>query len=314
MTPSVVAHGPSVKPSVVDSGVVETVRLRLDLAYDGSNFSGWSRQPGLRTVQGIVEEAIATLLRHPEPDARLVVAGRTDAGVHATGQVVHLDLSAQRWRALSASRRSGTAEQSVARRLNGIIAASAADVVVGKVTVAAPGFDARFSPLWRRYEYRIADASSRRDPRRRAHTLWHPAEIDAAAMDAAARSLTGLHDFAAFCRPREGATTVRTLLDYAWARDADGVLVGEVRADAFCHSMVRALVGGVLAVGLGRLEPEQLTVILDDAVKANAFAVVAAKGLTLVEVAYPRDDELETRAALTRARRQLVGRASDPSD
>ena len=133
-------------------------------------------------------------------------------------------------------------------------------------------------------------------------------------MDAAARSLRGLHDFAAFCKPREGATTVRTLLDYEWTRDAEGVLIATVRADAFCHSMVRALVGAAVAVGLGKLEPEELTRILDAAVKANAFPVVAAKGLTLVEVGYPPDDELGARAALTRARREPLGRASDPSD
>ena len=290
------------------------MRLRLDLAYDGSNFSGWSRQPGLRTIEGVVDDALATLLRHPKPTVRLIVAGRTDAGVHATGQVAHIDLSALQWQLLSAARRNATAEQSLARRLNGLIAATAADVVVGRVSVAAPGFDARFSPIWRRYEYRIADALSARDPRRRAHTLWRSGTLDAAAMDAAARSLTGLHDFAAFCKPRERATTVRTLLEYEWMRDTEGVLVARVRADAFCHSMVRALVGAAVAVGLGRLEPERLTSILGDAVKANAFAVVVAKGLTLVEVGYPPDDELGARAALTRARREPLGRASDPSD
>lgn len=290
------------------------MRLRLDIAYDGTDFSGWSRQPGLRTVQGVIEDAVATLVRHPELEVRLVVAGRTDAGVHATGQVAHIDLSGAQWRALGSARRGGSIEESVAKRLNGIIAATAADVVISRVTIAPPGFDARFSPMWRRYEYRIADAVSAHDPRRRAHTLWHPATLDTAVMDAAAESLTGLHDFAAFCRPREGATTVRTLLDYGWTRDSHGVLVAEVRADAFCHSMVRALVGGVLAVGLGKLEPEHLATILADAVKANAFAVVAPKGLTLVEVGYPADDELEARAAVTRARREPIGRASDPSD
>jgi len=290
------------------------VRLRLDLAYDGSEFSGWSRQPGLRTIEGVLDAAIATLLRDPELEVRLVVAGRTDAGVHAVGQVAHIDLTAAQYRRLASARRGGSVEQSIARRLNGIVAGTSADVVIDRVSVAPPGFDARFSPVWRRYEYRIADAVSHRDPRRRAHTLWHHAELDHAAMDAAAQSLTGLHDFAAFCKPREGATTIRTLLDYGWIRDADGVLVARVRADAFCHSMVRALVGGVVAVGLGRIDAEQLRGILADGVKANAFAVVAAKGLTLIEVGYPPDDELDARAALTRARREPLGRASDPSD
>lgn len=293
---------------------METVRLRLDLAYDGTGFWGWGIQPGLRTVQGVVETALATLMRHPQRAVRLVVAGRTDAGVHATGQVAHADVSAARWRTLSAARRGGTAEQSFARRLNGIIGGRSADVVIERVSIAAAGFDARFSPRWRRYEYRIADASSSRDPRRRAHTLWHTGHLDVRAMDAAARSLTGLHDFAAFCKPRERATTIRTLLDYGWTRDEHGVLIAQVRADAFCHSMVRSLVGGAVAVGLGALEPQHLARILNEAVKANAFPVVPAQGLTLVEVRYPADDEVEARAALTRARRTPMARASDPSD
>ncbi len=293
---------------------METVRLRLDLAYDGSEFSGWSRQPGLRTVEGVLDAAIATLLGDPEFKVRLVVAGRTDAGVHAIGQVAHIDVTPAQYRRLASARRSGSVEQAIARRLNGIVGATSTDLEIDRVTVAPPGFDARFSPLWRHYEYRIADALSHRDPRRRAHTLWHHAELDHEAMDAAAQSLTGLHDFAAFCKPREGATTIRTLLEYGWTRTPEGVLVGQVRADAFCHSMVRALVGGVVAVGLARIDADQLRGILTDAVKANAFAVVAARGLTLVRVGYPPDDELDARAALTRARRPPLGRASDPPD
>ncbi len=293
---------------------METVRLRLDVAYDGTAFSGWGRQPRLRTVQGDLEQAIATLLRHPEHDVRLVVAGRTDAGVHATGQVAHIDLTADQWRYLGVSRRSGTVEQSVTRRLNGLISQHGRDLVVSRVVRAPEGFDARFSALWRRYEYRVADARSRRDPRRRAHTLWHTAHLDLAAMDAASRSLTGLHDFAAFCRPRDGATTVRTLINYHWRRDAEGVLVAEVRADAFCHSMVRALVGAAIATGHGVLDHDQLHAVLAGAQRKNLFSVVAARGLTLMEVGYPPDDELGARAELTRARRELVGRTAEPSD
>lgn len=293
---------------------MDTVRLRLDVAYDGAAFSGWGRQPGLRTVQGELEHAIATLLRNPEHDVRLIVAGRTDAGVHATGQVAHLDVSAEQWRHLAASRRAGTVEQSVTRRLNGLISQKGADVVVGRVSQAAEGFDARFSALWRRYQYRVADALSRHDPRRRGHTLWHAAELDLDAMNAASSSLMGLHDFAAFCRPREGATTIRTLLDYSWTRDGDGVLVADVRADAFCHSMVRALVGSAIAVGRGSLDLTRLKAILAGARRENAFSVVAARGLTLVEVGYPPDSELAARAELTRARRERAGRSADPSD
>ncbi|MDO9589605.1 MAG: tRNA pseudouridine(38-40) synthase TruA [Microcella sp.] len=290
------------------------MRLRLDVAYDGTAFSGWGRQPRLRTVQGELEQAIATLLRHPEHAVRLVVAGRTDAGVHAIGQVAHIDLSAEQWRALGASRRAGSLEESLTRRFNGLIGRHGVDVVVTRVSQAPPGFDARFSALWRRYQYRVADARSRRDPRRRAHTLWHTAELDVDAMDAASLSLTGLHDFGAFCRPREGATTIRTLLDYRWARDDEGVLVAEVRADAFCHSMVRSLVGSAIKVGRHELGPDQLHAVLEGARRENDFSVVAARGLTLMEVGYPSDGELAARAELTRARRERAGRTAEPSD
>ena len=290
------------------------MRLRLDLAYDGTAFSGWGRQPRLRTVQGELEEAIATLLRHPDHDVRLVVAGRTDAGVHAIGQVAHIDLSAEQWRSLGASRRAGTIEESLTRRLNGLIGRQGADVVVTRVSQAPDGFDARFSALWRRYQYRVADARSRRDPRRRGHTLWHTADLDVEAMNSASRSLTGLHDFAAFCRPREGATTIRTLLDYGWMRDDEGVLIADVRADAFCHSMVRALVGSAIEVGKHELDLAQLHAVLAGARRENVFSVVAARGLTLMEVGYPPDGELAARAELTRARREREGRTADPSD
>lgn len=286
-------------------------RLRLDLAYDGAAFSGWSRQPGLRTVQGELEAALATIVGRAVPDQSpptLTVAGRTDAGVHATGQVAHLDLSAEQWAALGRGRRGmprGTVESSLVRRLNGIAGAEG-DLVVHSAAIAPAGFDARFSPVWRRYEYRLADPIAVRDPRRRGHTLWYPASLNGEAMDAAARALVGLHDFAAFCRPREGATTIRTLLDYSWTRDDDGVLVAGVRADAFCHSMVRALVGAVVAVGLGRLDAERLVAIRDGAARTNDFPVLGAKGLTLVEVGYPDDAALAERAEQTRAKRELT--------
>ncbi len=282
-------------------------RIRLDLAYDGSDFSGWARQPGLRTVQGVLEEALATLFgRSGAEPPRLTVAGRTDVGVHAIGQVAHLDLAPEHLAQLERRPRGRGAGAggagSLARRLNGIVG-QAADVQVLRASAAPAGFDARFSALWRRYEYRIADADALRDPRTRAFTLWHPASLDAEAMDAAARGLLGLHDFAAYCRPREGATTIRTLQDFGWRRDADGVLVAHVRADAFCHSMVRALVGACVAAGEGRFAPDRAVGIRDEAQRTSEFIVVPARGLTLVEVGYPPDAELASRAEQTRAKR-----------
>lgn len=289
---------------------MNTVRLRLDLAYDGAAFSGWSRQPGLRTVEGELGAALATVLRRgadPVDAPRLTVAGRTDAGVHAIGQVAHLELSPEEWHEIAQrDRRRGPREggpaASLRRRLNGI-AGRHGDLVVRDATRAPAGFDARFSALWRRYEYRLVDRAGPRDPRRRGHTLWVDETLDLAAMDSASRALTGLHDFAAFCKAREGATTIRTLLDYSWSRDEDGALIGHVRADAFCHSMVRALVGAAIAVGAGRLDEDALLTVLDGARRTGAAPVVGAHGLTLVEVGYPPDAELAARAEQTRARR-----------
>jgi tRNA pseudouridine38-40 synthase len=285
------------------------VRLRLGIAYDGSDFSGWSRQPGLRTVQGVIEEALAVLFRRTGVAPRLIVAGRTDAGVHALGQVAHLDVPAEALAAVTRPRRGHAADGSameavLARRLTGIIGADA-DVVVTDVERAPEGFDARFSAVWRRYEYRVADASARRDPLERRRTVVVPRLLDEAAMDGAARSLIGLHDFAAFCRPREEATTIRTLQAYTWRREDDGVLVASLQADAFCHSMVRALVGACVAVGEGRLATSDPLALLRAAERTSAFKVMPAKGLMLTEVGYPDDDDLSARAAQTRARREL---------
>jgi tRNA pseudouridine38-40 synthase len=290
-----------------------TTRVRLDLAYDGTDFNGWARQPGQRTVQGELEAALHTVLGRYGPAPRLVVAGRTDAGVHATGQVAHLDLGEPQLRALMRQRPPRSRELApgaLRARLNGI-AGLRSDVIVSAATLASPGFDARFSALWRRYEYRIADATAERNPLLRRHTVWYPAELDQSAMDAAARELAGLHDWAAYCRPREGATTIRELQDFSWTREPGGVLVARLRADAFCHSMVRALVGATVAVGEGKLEPARAVAVRDEAVRTNEFKVMPAAGLTLVEVGYPAAEELAARAEQTRARRDAETRLVD---
>lgn len=280
------------------------MRLRLDIAYDGAAFSGWARQPGLRTVQGALEAALATVFTRWGEPPLLTVAGRTDAGVHANGQVAHLDLSAEQWDALSAKRGTGRSPlDGLVKRVNGI-AAPEGDVVVTRASLAPDGFDARFSPLWRRYEYRIADADAPRDPRRRGHTVWHGASLDPAAMERGALTLLGLHDFATFCKPREGATTIRTLQQFRWDREPDGVLVARLQADAFCHSMVRAMVGATIAVGEGRFGPDRLEELRVAQTRTSDFKTAPAKGLTLTEVGYPADGELAGRAEQTRARRE----------
>lgn len=263
------------------------MRLRLDVAYDGADFRGWATQPGLRTVEGDLSGALATVLR--VPSVSLTCAGRTDAGVHARGQVVHVDL---------VELPDGT--ERLVRRLNGILAS---DLRVLRVTEAPAGFDARFSALWRRYAYRVADHAAAADPLTRGHVLAWPRPLDVEAMAEASKDLVGMHDFASFCKQREGATTIRTLLDLTWTRRADGVIEAEVRADAFCHSMVRSLVGCLLAVGEGRRPVGWPAEVLVAGRRDSAATVAPAHGLTLEEVGYPSDDELATRAETTRAKR-----------
>jgi tRNA pseudouridine38-40 synthase len=264
----------------------ELVRVRLDLAYDGTDFAGWAYQHEQRTVQGELERALATLARRDDLP-RVTVAGRTDAGVHATGQVAHVDLPP----AVAADR--------LLLRLNGLLPY---DVRIRQVSRAPQGFDARFSGLARTYRYRVADSPALVDPLRRRDTLVWARELDLAAMQEASRQLLGLHDFAAFCRRREGATTTRTLLQLEWARE--DVLVATVRADAFCHSMVRSLVGALLAVGEGRRDPTWPSSLLTATARASDVVVAPAHGLTLVRVEYPPDDQLATRQQVTRNLRE----------
>ena len=263
------------------------VRIKIDLSYDGTGFSGWAAQPGRRTVEGVVSETLGHVLRLPRA-ARLTVAGRTDAGVHARGQVAHADVPHDAW-----AEHADTAMRRLARALP-------PDIRAHSIALAPEGFDARFSALWRRYSYRVCDDLAAADPLRRHDTLWWPRALDLAAMNSAALALLGEHDFAAFCRRREGATTVRALRRLDWDRDADGVAVAGVIADAFCHNMVRALVGALLTVGEGSRPPSWPPAVLAAAVRDPAVRVVPPHGLCLEEVRYQAPDQLAARAALTR--------------
>jgi tRNA pseudouridine38-40 synthase len=259
-----------------------TRRFRLGIAYDGTDFSGWARQPGRRTVCGALEDALATVLRG---GLRLTVAGRTDAGVHATGQVAHADLPQDidpAW---------------LVRRLARLLPP---DVRVRTLTPVPDAFDARFSALRRHYRYRLATAPYGAEPLRARDTVGWPHPIDLDAINTAAGALLGEHDFAAFCKRREGATTVRALQELSWTRDQDGVVTAAVAADAFCHSMVRSLVGALLDVGRGRRAPDWPATLLTRGVRANEVAVAPAHGLTLVRVDYPPDADLAARATTTR--------------
>lgn len=273
--------------------------MRIDLAYDGSGFSGWAKQPGRPSVQGTLEDALCRVLRCGAGDIAVVVAGRTDAGVHATGQVCHVDVSDEVLRASD--------EESVSRltrRVNGALGKSGS-IVVHRMSLAPAGFDARFSPLARRYRYLIADFDAMRDPRLRSHVVWVDDRLDVSAMNTLARGLVGLYDFAAFCRAREGATTIRDLQEFTWVRRADGVLEATIVADAFCHSMVRSLVGAAVAVGSGKCSVNQVLEARDKAQRTSLWKTMPAHGLTLDEVVYPPDAELQSRQDQTRGMRTL---------
>lgn len=278
------------------------MRIRLDIRYDGTNFAGWAIQPALRTVQGELEAALAKVFRGQAP--RLTVAGRTDAGVHARAQVAHFDISTEQWAAVAGQPRAGRPPRSpdaaLLSRLRGILPD---DLAVTAVEVAPPGFDARFSALLRHYSYRIVDDVAHVDPLRRSEVLWHRRTLDAEAMDAAAQLLVGRHDFAAFCRSRPGATTIRTLTQYRWDRTTEGILIARVSADAFCHSMIRALVGACIPVGEGKRDIDWPLELLRAKTRDAAVSVAPAHGLTMEGVDYPPVDQLGERAEQTRARR-----------
>jgi len=262
----------------------------MDLGYDGTDFSGWARQPDRRSVEETVDNALQLALRLAAAPG-LTVAGRTDAGVHARGQVVHVDVPRQPWQEMQAR---------LVTRLNSLLPN---DIRVTSVVAAAPDFDARFAATSRRYAYRISDEQAGVDPLRRRDVLWSPRALDATAMGEAAALLVGEHDFASFCRRRDGASTIRRLIEFTWAREPEGLVVARVVADAFCHNMVRSLVGASIAVGEGRRPVEWPAEVLGEASRSSSVMVVAGQGLTLEEVTYPPDNQLAARVSQARSYR-----------
>jgi tRNA pseudouridine38-40 synthase len=265
---------------------MQQVRIRMDVSYDGTAFSGWAVQPARRTVAGVIIDALTTLVGAP---VTLTVAGRTDAGVHATGQVCHVDLPAEAWAEL---------EPSLLRRLAALVPPDARV----KAAAAVPAdFDARFSATYRRYEYRVADQPWGVEPLRRHDTVAHPRPLDLGRLTAAAAGLVGEHDFAAYCKRKDHATTVRAITRLDWRRGADGVLVATVQADAFCQAMVRSLVGAMLVAGDGRRPVDWPAGLLSRRERSSEVTVAPAHGLTLVAVGYPADPaEYARRADATR--------------
>lgn len=238
---------------------------------------------------------MTTVFRTP---VRLRAAGRTDTGVHAIGQVAHVDIPyAALPNAYPRSPYDGDPEfLPLLRRLSRFLPA---DVRVLDIVRAPTGFDARFSALRRHYGYRLSTAPyGVRPDQARYITAW-PRDLDLDAMSAASRDLLGLHDFAAFCRRRDGATTIRELQQLDWSRDGY-LITAHVTADAFCWSMVRSLVGALLAVGDHRRAPGWCAELLTAASRSSDFAAAPAHGLTLIRVDYPPDDELAARVLITR--------------
>lgn len=271
---------------IVEPGSGEMVRVRATLAYDGTGYSGWARQPGRMTVQGDLEEALRRIDTAIGP---VTCAGRTDAGVHARGQVVHFDVPHDLWRRRGAI--------GLGPQLNHLLG----DRIHIRHAQAAPaGFDARFSALSRSYTYRISDHEGEWDPLSRHWVTVHRSVLDASAMARAAPELIGEHDFAAFCRGREGASTVRRVLRLEVHRDGRRRVLVTIEADAFCHSMVRAIVGALVVVGEGRRDPAWVGQVLALGVRDSAVTVMPPQGLVLEAVAYPPDDFVAERAAVTR--------------
>ena len=265
-------------------------RFRINLAYDGTDFFGWAKQPNLRTVQGTLLEALEQIFGKSDDDFGMRVAGRTDAGVHAGYQVCHIDLDQAQLARLGRT-------PFGAKRLNGLLPE---DVSVSLVEPAPEGFDARFSATGRLYHYGIADANCKPDPKQARYVLSYPKALDERAMAEAASQLTGLRDFGAFCKPREGATTIRELRKLDVEREEDGRIVITFGADAFCHNMVRSIVGALIAVGEGRVSIQQLVAIQQEAVRTSKFKVVDPRGLSLDGVDYPAEHLLAAQAEKAR--------------
>lgn len=276
------------------------MRLRLDIAYDGTDFHGWARQKGqLRTVQATIEDALALVLRVP---VRLTVAGRTDAGVHARGQVAHVDVP----RASLDQRSIEGDPGNLVRRLAKLLPE---DVRVFKVAEVSELFDARFAALERSYVYRVTTNPAGALPLRARDTAVWGRPVDLARMQECADVLVGLHDFAAFCRPREHATTIRDVKRFRWVDVSSewepDVFEAQISADAFCWNMVRALTATCLTVGQGRKDLGWALELLGKRQRDASVQLAPARGLTLVGVSYPPEAALAQRQEVTRGLRSL---------
>nr|WP_223875229.1 tRNA pseudouridine(38-40) synthase TruA [Nanchangia anserum] len=289
-----------------DGSVSDTQRVRLDIAYAGGAFHGWAAQPGLRTVEGMLAEALATITRGT---VALTVAGRTDAGVHAAWQVAHVDIASEVWDGLP-GRSTRSSGEALADRLNGVLGhmcEADPDVIVRSAAPVADTFDARFSACGRHYRYLAADLRALACPWR-LDVAVAKRPLDVAAMGEAARALIGEHDFLPFAKPRPGATTIRHLKQLDVSRTPDGLVAFTLHADAFCHSQVRFMVGALMRVGERARPIGWIGDVLRAGVRDSAVPVAPARGLTLVRVDYPAPENYAAQAERARVVRTLPAR------
>ena len=269
------------------------LRLRLDFAYDGTQYYGWARQPGHRTIQSEIEGALGSIFNFTP---NVVTAGRTDAGVHATGAVAHVDVPDREFDV-----------DNLAYRINRILDE---DIRIRKVSRANPYFHARYSASARHYQYKLADASRELSPLERLDIAPWYRHLDLEILNQASALLLGEHDFAAFCKFRKNATTFRNLTRFDWVRREDGILIGSISADAFCYNMVRNLVGGVASVAEGRFDTQWILSVLEGKIRVAELNVFPSRGLTLVGVDYPPDDQLASQAAKVMSTRTFTSESA----
>lgn len=300
-----ICHLKPVVPTTLTTMQDETVRLRIELAYDGSNFHGWATQPGLPTIQEAVETSLYTIFRQA---IQTTVAGRTDAGVHAEKQVLHCDVPAIRWNKLPGHHPTRTPQAALVAKLNGILGRQSGAIRILAADIAPKGFDARFSPLSRSYQYRIVQGNP--NPLTRHFTYTYPKPLNIDLMRQEISEIQGIYDFGSFCKPRPGATTIRTIHEFNITA-TEQLLTVNLTADAFCHHMVRSLVGALLQVGDGTRTPGWLQKRLDTPVRDSHMAIAPAHGLILQAVHYPDDDKLAERAQQTRAKRESMNQTAD---
>ncbi len=281
----------------VDHKVDGLIRFRLDFGYDGTDYWGYAQQKKFKTVQGELLAALTTIFGESKNDFEMRVAGRTDAGVHASAQVAHIDLSRQQLKRLGRS-------NGFVGKLNDLLPD---DIHVHSITEPPAGFDARYSATWRRYRYRIADGAALKDPQKGRFTLWVKHELDDLAMKAAALELCGLHDYASFCRPKPNSTTIRQIRSIEISRNKleGNVIEVELLADAFCYNMVRSIVGALIAAGEGKAGPADIAAALARRTRVGSYKVQLPRGLTLIGVGYPSDDQLAAQAEIAKNRRSL---------